>query len=70
MANGNGFVITKETWENMPAEQREWLLFDTLQDMNRRLKDVERRPFRDKCWAFAGGIVGGALAAFGVKWGE
>ncbi len=28
MANGNGFVITKETWENMPAEQREWLLFD------------------------------------------
>ena len=68
MANGNGFVITKDTWENMPAEQREWLLFDTLQDMNRRLKDVECRPFRDKCWAFAGGIVGGALAAFGVKW--
>jgi len=65
----NGYGRPEETWENMPAEQREWLLFDTLQDMNRRLKDVECRPFKDKCWAFAGGIVGGALAAFGIKWG-
>jgi hypothetical protein len=69
MANGNGFVITKETWENMPAEQREWLLFDTLQDMNRRLKLVEERPFRDKCYSFMGGLIGGALAAAGIKWG-
>ena len=69
MANGNGFVITKETWENMPAEQREWLLFDTMQDMNRRLKLVEERPFRDKCYSFFGGLIGGALAAAGIKWG-
>ena len=69
MANGNGFVITKESWREMPAEQREWLLFDTLQDMNTRLKTVECRPFKDKCYSMLGGLVGGALAAFGVKWG-
>jgi hypothetical protein len=64
----NGFIITKETWENMPQDQREWLLFDTLQDVNTRLKVVEKRPFTDKCFAFFGGIVGGALTAFGIKW--
>jgi hypothetical protein len=69
MANGNGFIITKDTWCNMPQEQREWLLFDTMQDMNVRIKAVEKRPLTDKCIAFLGGIVGGALAAFGIKFG-
>jgi surfactin synthase thioesterase subunit len=69
MANGNGFIITKDTWENMPQEQREWLLFDTMQDMNTRLKAVEKRPLTDKCFSFLGGVVGGALAYLGIKWG-
>lgn len=69
MANGNGFVITKDTWAELPPEQREWLLFDTIQDMNVRLKAVEKRPLIDKCFAFAGGIIGGVLAFLGVKWG-
>ena len=69
MANGNGFIITKDTWCNMPQEQREWLLFDTMQDMNSRIKAVEKRPMTDKCIAFLGGVVGGALAALGIKWG-
>jgi len=64
----NGFVITKETWAELPAEQREWLLFDTLQSVNERLKIVEKRPLLDKCIAFAGGIIGGFLAALGYKW--
>jgi len=70
MANGNGFVITKETWEKLPQEQREWMLYDTVQDMNNRLKAVEKRPLTDKCLAFVGGLIGGALSAIGIKWGS
>ena len=67
MANGNGFVITKETWENMPAEQREWLLFDTLQDMNRRLKLVaETKKIQ---LTIGGGSAGaGKVADITVLW--
>ena len=69
MANGNGFIITKETWENLPAEQREWMLFDTVQDLHARIKAVEKRPVADKCFALLGGLVGGFIAALGLKWG-
>jgi len=67
MANGNGFIITKETWENLPAEQREWMLFDTVQDLHMRIKAVEKRPVADKCLAFIGGAFGGFVAALGLK---
>ncbi|MCK9437460.1 MAG: hypothetical protein M0Q12_09655 [Synergistaceae bacterium] len=56
MADGNGFVITKDTWERTPQEQRDWIMFETIQSMNDRLKVLERW---NKALSFAGGIIGG-----------
>lgn len=60
-------VITEKDWEQSTEEQRSWMLFNTMQNMNCRVKKLERRPFLDKICAFAGGIVGGAAAYLGLK---
>jgi uncharacterized protein (DUF1786 family) len=66
MANetGNGFVITKDTWEHMPEEQKSWIMFETMQTMNTRLKVLEKW---NKALSFGGGIVGGGLAWCAIK---
>ena len=37
---------------------------------NQRFKKIENRKIVDKVWAGAGGIIGGALAALGIKYGS
>jgi hypothetical protein len=59
----NGFVIIKEKdWENASTDQREWWTFNTLQNVDMRLKALEKKPLYDKALAFGGGIVGGFAA--------
>ncbi len=36
---------------------------------NVRFRKLENRKLVDKVWAGAGGIVGGIIAALGMKWG-
>ena len=60
-------VITEKDWEKATPENRSWMLFNTVQNMNNRLKKLERRPIVDKVLAFGGGIFGGALAYLGIK---
>jgi len=60
-------IITEKDWEQSNENQRSWMLFNTMQKMNCRVKKLERRPIVDKLWAFAGGIVGGAAAYLGLK---
>jgi hypothetical protein len=59
MPSGNGFIITKDTWERTPQEQRDWIMFETIQSMNDRMKVLERW---NKAMSFAGGITGGIAA--------
>lgn len=67
---GNGFLVVDEKdWEGATAEQRDWLIFKTLKSVDERLKALEKRPIFDKCFSFAGGALGGFLAALGLKWG-
>jgi len=66
MANDSGFVITKETWENMDEEQRSWILFDTMQ---RNTAEVRRLRKWNKTTGLAGGVLGGIAATLGLKWG-
>jgi hypothetical protein len=63
----NGFAITKETWEHMPTEQRDWIVFETMQGMRNDIEKLKKRPVTDKLYSFAGGIVGGICAFFGGK---
>lgn len=66
----NGFMIVNEKdWENASTEQRDWLIFNTLQSLDLRLKYLEKKTFFDKTCSFAGGVIGGIVAALGIKWG-
>jgi len=60
-----GFIVSAETWKELTPERREWILYDTMQRLI-----VEVRCLRkwNRSMAFAGGAVGGALAALGMKW--
>lgn len=66
----NGFLIVDEKdWKELTPERRDWLIFNTLKSMDCRLQKLEKRPLTDKCWSFAGGVIGGFLAAIGFNWG-
>ena len=65
-AMSNGFIISKDTWDHMPDEQKEWIMFETMQAVHVQIKQLKRW---NKLSSFAGGIVGGACAALGIKVG-
>ena len=65
----NGFLVLDENdWEGATPEQRDWMIFKTLKSMDGRLKTLEKHPIYDKACATIGGVIGGALAALGIKW--
>ncbi len=64
----NSFIIiTEKDWEKADKNQRDWMTFNTMQNMNKRLEALEKRSFIHKALAFGGGAFGGALAYFGIK---
>ena len=66
----NGFLVLNEhDWGNATPEQRDWMIYNTLQSLDTRMKVIEKRPITDKCFAFLGGMIGGFAAALGLKWG-
>jgi len=64
----NGFVVTEKDWRNMTPEQQGWMTFNAVQSLATRVQKLEKRPIVDKCFAFAGGVIGGAAAFLGIKW--
>ena len=50
----------------MPDEQKEWIMFETMQAVHVQIKQRKRW---NKLSSFAGGIVGGTAAALGIKVG-
>lgn len=66
MSNGY-MIITEKDWEKADENQRGWMMFNTIQNMDKRLKKLERRPVIDKIYSFVGGIIGGVLAFLGIK---
>jgi len=68
--NGFDMVVCEKDWEAMPEGQRAWMLFNTLKSIDKRLATVEKQSTLHKTFAFFGGVIGGAAAAFGNKfWG-
>ena len=64
----NGYmIITEKDWENASENQRGWMMFNTVQAMNERLRILEKRSLVHKAIAFLGGAFGGALASWGIK---
>ena len=63
----NGFSISKETWDHMEPEQRDWIMFETMQTVSERVKALENRTLFDRTCSFLGGIIGGCAAMLGAK---
>ncbi len=64
----NGFmIVTEKDWEKADEAQRAWMVFNTIQSMDGRLKKLEKKPIVDKIYAFGGGVLGGALAYLGFN---
>ena len=67
MTDERFLVCDERDWEGLTPEQRDWMLFKTLRSVDGRLKSLERW---NKAFSFMGGVIGGALAAMGIKfWG-
>ena len=62
-------TINEERWKEFSEEEKSWIFFDTIQDINKRLKTLENRKLWDGAKSFAGGLIGGAAAAIGMIWG-
>ena len=64
----NGFIVVNDkNWENATPEQRDWMMFNTLQSVDARLKSLEERKLFDRTCSFLGGIIGGVAAMFGMR---
>jgi hypothetical protein len=55
----NGFIVTKEDWENMTPDQQSWMTFNAVQAMNDRVSCLEKKKWVNSSCAVIGGIIGG-----------
>lgn len=61
----NGFmVVTEKDWAKATTDRRSWMIYNTLQALEERLKKLENKAFIEKIYSFSGGILGGALAVW------
>lgn len=61
----NGFiVVTEKDWEQATPERRSWMIYNTLQALENRLRKLESKAFLEKIYSFSGGMLGGALAVW------
>ena len=79
MPNG---IISKEEFEKITQTDIKLnILFGTIVSYtdridarfeagNQRFKKLENRKLIDKVYATIGGVIGGILATFGIKWGN
>lgn len=61
MGNDGFITFTEKDWEKTPPERRDWIVYNTLQSMDQRLKRLERQPLLNFTYMFAGSAVGGAI---------
>ena len=76
-------IVTKETWNKLTAENRDWILYESLAKIEERITKIESLPnactafprldriekksLFHKSIAFMGGVVGGIIAFFTTK---
>jgi len=61
-------VCDEKDWEGLTQDQRTWMLYKTMRNIEQRLTAMEHKTVFHKACATVGGIIGGAVAAFGIKW--
>ena len=69
MTNGC-IVVDKVAWERMTPSEQSYLIYDTLQSQDRRIKKLEQWLWLRITSQFFGAMIGGALVVlFAMKYG-
>lgn len=62
-------MVTRETFEKSPVEQKLDILFDLMLDIQRRVKDLEGSRFKNAFIQFSGSMIGGGIVILAyLKW--
>lgn len=65
MANGS-YEIDEDTFKKMPVEDQNWITYKTFNkyrdDIECRIRDLEKGKLKDKGFAGAMGLIGGFIA--------
>ncbi|MGB2809124.1 MAG: hypothetical protein WBC22_15380 [Sedimentisphaerales bacterium] len=67
MNDNLGDLISKEQWRGYSSDEREWLTFNYLESIDRRLKKLETRKRFDTGISAIAGVIGGGVAFFASK---
>jgi|GEM_PF-2679813 len=66
--------ISRETFDRMDVNAKLGILFDLTFESNKKIQDIKKevvqlkkRGFYHKACSSAGGVIGGMLAAIGIK---
>lgn len=60
-------VLSEESWKNLTPENRDWIIYNTLNDLDDRVKIIERRKIINTSITFVGGVFGGVIGFFSSK---
>ena len=63
----NGFVVTEKDWEHFTPTQQNWMTFTAVQELDKRVNKLEKRPFVDKAVGFFGAVIGGGMVMWLLK---
>ena len=69
----NGIIDIEDFEKSKDTDWKLNVLFKTLtlniEKIDKRFEKLEKRKLADRIYSFAGGIIGGILAAFSIKRG-
>lgn len=66
MSNAH-MIVTEKGWQGLSEDERSWLMFNTLQSVERRVTKLESRKWIDKSLTGITGLIGGFLAYLGIS---
>jgi len=68
MANAR-MTIDEDTFRGMTSDKKLWLIFSNYGPLEQRVKKLENRRLWDTAKILVGSLIGGIIAALGIKWG-
>lgn len=61
-------VISKDDFKALPPDDRDYIIYTTVNNVERRVYALEQKRWINRGASFLGGIAGGIIAILGVKW--
>jgi len=59
--------LTREDWDKLPPDQKLWLIYSAVCNLNSRVRCLENRRYFDRVASFLGGVLGGIVAVLSSK---